>query len=216
LPRAIAARLGPSDVRDCGELNLDASAQARNDARNCVLDALRGHRPFKLVQWQEATQHALTVGYVSAGGAAAISILRYDSDASAGKQTGATLAEARCGDLRPSSDCTIDANTLCLDCVPLIESSLECSQQLPPSDCHGTGNYEAGKGGEYRPCCAGLREVFQKIKLTNEAGNASCGDLPLRVYACVEGRCGDGRCEDAEAVPCGCALDCPSAAVLPR
>jgi hypothetical protein len=39
-----------------------------------------------------------------------------------------------------------------------------------------------------------------------------CLQEPLRVSACIEGQCGDGRCEAAEAVHCGCTLDCPSAA----
>lgn len=38
-------------------------------------------------------------------------------------------------------------------------------------------------------------------------------DQPVgfRNYVCVEGRCGDGRCEVPEQAPCGCPQDCASA-----
>jgi hypothetical protein len=79
------------------------------------------------------------------------------------------------------------------------------------SECRGLGNYHAGKEGGYRPCCEGLNEQPQQLRATNEQGAEVCADLPLRVYACVEGTCGDGRCEDPEAVACGCPADCPIA-----
>lgn len=78
-------------------------------------------------------------------------------------------------------------------------------------DCHGPGHYEAGKGGEYRPCCEGLTEVLQLGAAEGDDGPV-CVDLPLRVYACVEGTCGDGVCEVGEDVHCGCVDDCPGAA----
>jgi hypothetical protein len=74
--------------------------------------------------------------------------------------------------------------------------------------CRRAGNYQAGKEGSYQPCCGGLVEVPQRSK-AEVNGALACVDLPLRVYACIEGSCGDGRCETAENVPCGCALDCP-------
>lgn len=82
-----------------------------------------------------------------------------------------------------------------------------------PTECRGPGNYQAGKEGSYRPCCEGLNEVFQELPATDDRGARVCIAPPLRVYACVEGRCGDGRCEEPEAVPCGCAADCPDAAL---
>ena len=39
-----------------------------------------------------------------------------------------------------------------------------------------------------------------------------CADFPLRVYACVRGKCGDGVCEEGESPACGCVVDCPDAA----
>jgi hypothetical protein len=78
-------------------------------------------------------------------------------------------------------------------------------------DCRGPGRYEAGKEGSYRPCCAGLREVFYLTSASTADGTKSCVAVPLRVYACVQGRCGDGVCEVGEAEACGCVADCPSA-----
>ena len=79
-------------------------------------------------------------------------------------------------------------------------------------DCRGPGRYEAGKEGSYRPCCPGLREVFYTKAAQGQDGAKVCISPPLRVYACVEGRCGDGVCEAGEAEACGCVADCPSAA----
>lgn len=80
------------------------------------------------------------------------------------------------------------------------------------SDCRGPGRYQAGKEGSYRPCCSGLREVFYTKLATAEGGARICISPELRIYACVQGRCGDGVCEVGEADACGCVADCPSAA----
>jgi hypothetical protein len=77
-------------------------------------------------------------------------------------------------------------------------------------DCRGPGRYESGKEGSYRPCCSGLTEVFYK-KPGYSDGEKVCMDIPLRVYACVSGHCGDGICEEGESEACGCVEDCPSA-----
>ncbi len=78
-------------------------------------------------------------------------------------------------------------------------------------DCRGPGRYQAGKEGSYRPCCPGLREVFYTGSAYAEGGAKVCVQLPLRIYACIQGRCGDGVCETGEAEACGCVADCPSA-----
>jgi hypothetical protein len=78
-------------------------------------------------------------------------------------------------------------------------------------DCHGPGRYRAAKEGSYRPCCPGLREVFYTGSTFAEGGAKVCAELPMRIYACVQGRCGDGVCEAGEAEACGCVADCPSA-----
>lgn len=88
------------------------------------------------------------------------------------------------------------------------------------SDCRGPGRYESGKEGSYRPCCDGLTEV--PVAKSAYAGTATdpnarepvcTSDLPLNVYACVRGTCGDGVCEEeGEAPACGCVEDCPQAA----
>jgi hypothetical protein len=82
-------------------------------------------------------------------------------------------------------------------------------------DCRGPGRYEAGKEGSYRPCCAGLTEVFYK-KPAYVGGVPACAEFPLRVYACVRGTCGDGVCEAGEAPSCGCVADCRDAAWGPQ
>ncbi len=80
------------------------------------------------------------------------------------------------------------------------------------AECRGPGRYEVGKEGGYLPCCAGLREVFYLTSGATADGTKVCVAVPLRVYACVQGRCGDGVCEVGEADACGCVADCPSAA----
>ena len=85
--------------------------------------------------------------------------------------------------------------------------------------CAGPGRYEAGKGSQPLPCCAGLNEVpaLSAVEEGDTVRVKRCTDtLPLRVYACVKGTCGDGVCEAGESAPCGCPADCPSAAWGPE
>lgn len=103
------------------------------------------------------------------------------------------------------------ANPTLTDAASVGDQSTDQSNATGAEDCHGPGHYEAGKGGEYRPCCEGLTEVLQLGAAEGDDGPA-CVDLPLRIYACVEGTCGDGVCEVGENVRCGCANDCPDAA----
>lgn len=78
-------------------------------------------------------------------------------------------------------------------------------------ECRGMGRYQAGKEGSYLPCCGGLTEVFWRVG-GEQDGQRVCADPPgHREYACVEGTCGDGRCEPGEDGACGCAADCPGA-----
>ncbi|HEX4335494.1 MAG TPA: hypothetical protein VH062_06240 [Polyangiaceae bacterium] len=90
-------------------------------------------------------------------------------------------------------------------------TTCRCAQ---PTSCRGAGNYEAGKEGSYLPCCEGLQEVEQLQSATqgDNLEHICAPAIGVRKYACVAGRCGDGRCEPAESVPCGCVQDCPSAA----
>jgi hypothetical protein len=74
-------------------------------------------------------------------------------------------------------------------------------------DCNPVGRYEVGKEGGYRPCCAGLNEISTLSLLTSDS-NLVCDQLPLNTFACIEGTCGDGTCEENEKA-CGCAGDCP-------
>jgi hypothetical protein len=99
------------------------------------------------------------------------------------------------------------------DCVVVYpEAGAGCDAAAPSQgECRGPGHYQSGKEGSYRPCCAGLTEVFHQYPAYGENRTPICTDVPLRVYACVAGVCGDGICEAGEAVACGCVSDCPQA-----
>jgi hypothetical protein len=77
-----------------------------------------------------------------------------------------------------------------------------------PADCNPAGNYDRVVAPP-RACCPGLQQVEQRMELFRDDGTSTCSFTPVRLYACVEGICGDGRCEAPEAVACGCSLDCP-------
>jgi hypothetical protein len=81
-------------------------------------------------------------------------------------------------------------------------------------DCHLVGRYETGKEGGYLPCCAGLNEIFTLSLVEGEGGTPACQQLPLRTYACIQGTCGDGVCEDPER-SCGCLQDCGDVPLVP-
>lgn len=76
-------------------------------------------------------------------------------------------------------------------------------------DCNPVGRYEVGKEGGYKPCCPGLTQLqtLSEAYVNNES-TRSCVQEPLNSFSCIQGTCGDGICEDAEA-PCGCGVDCP-------
>ena len=95
-------------------------------------------------------------------------------------------------------------------CLAVCHCSESDNKENTSVECRGAGHYESGKEGSYLPCCEGLIEVFQ-LKAGYSDGNPICDDPPLRVYACVEGECGDGVCEVGENKPCGCTADCPEA-----
>jgi hypothetical protein len=57
-------------------------------------------------------------------------------------------------------------------------------------------------------CAAGTHLVKQRAELFEDDGTETCSFTPVSVFVCLEGFCGDGRCEAPEAVPCGCSLDC--------
>jgi hypothetical protein len=72
------------------------------------------------------------------------------------------------------------------------------------------GRYEVGKEGGYKPCCPGLRQLQTLSEAyVNGESTPSCVQEPLNSFSCIQGLCGDGICEDAEA-PCGCGVDCPN------
>lgn len=101
------------------------------------------------------------------------------------------------------------------DAGPVVDAgrAQDSGSKADAAACRPVGHYEAGKEGSYLPCCAGLREEFQQV--AGQRGGAQervCDDpVGFRNYVCVEGRCGDGRCEAPESLACGCTQDCASA-----
>jgi hypothetical protein len=57
-------------------------------------------------------------------------------------------------------------------------------------------------------CGAGTHLVKQRAELFQDDGTETCSFAPVPSFVCIQGFCGDGRCEAPEAVPCGCSLDC--------
>lgn len=119
-------------------------------------------------------------------------------------------SSASCGTALDGTACTTNTVKVCLP--PPSSTSPEVSGSTTDVDCRGPGHYETGKEGGYLPCCDGLEEIFQLKAAYGEQNEPVCVEAPLRVYACVQGSCGDGVCEVGEDVPCGCADDCPEAA----
>ena len=209
----VAMRGSGKGAVDCGVLRSDESGDAYQRAHDCVLEAQENGHPFRLIHRLQGTDSLVAAGYAWPGGEGFASILHYDSDPSGGSGAGAIIDEETCDGLEAEPGCAVSAATLCLVCSQRVELSIACMANVPASgECRGSGNYQVGKEGGYQPCCAGLREVFQQ-SFAEVNGAPGCWEPPLRVYACVQGSCGDGRCEEPEAVPCGCALDCPSAVV---
>jgi hypothetical protein len=207
------------DAIDCGVLAVAASLEARTKAQRCVLDALAAGRAFKLIDWLQDNENGRgALAYAWTGASQRVSVFDYTSNGPMYPQAelrgNATLGETVCRTLETKSNCQVTPTDLCLECVDLVESSLECSRPArgTPGKCLGPGNYGRGKG--YNPgfCCPGLREVMQQVpSYSGEDLEPICSFAIQPSFACIEGRCGDGRCEDAEAVRCGCPLDCPSA-----
>lgn len=214
LEEQVARHTSVPNVRDCGVLQVDAEAPAREAAERCVLEALDAGQPVKLVAWLMGTDSSVARAYASPGSGELVSILHYDSDIFGGGGGHPRITEQTCRGLTRRADCAAQRSDVCLECVEPVETNTVCSTTRGGEPCRGAGNYEAGKEGSYLPCCEGLTEVAQQ-RTAEVDGVRMCTDLPLRVYACIEGRCGDGRCERPEAVPCGCTLDCPSAVVTP-
>jgi hypothetical protein len=81
------------------------------------------------------------------------------------------------------------------------------------TECRGPGLYNYGKGSPRLPCCAGYQEFYLETPGYDDMMHKACAPAPGGgTYACLEGVCGDGRCEDAESAACGCITDCPGAA----
>jgi hypothetical protein len=76
--------------------------------------------------------------------------------------------------------------------------------------CAMSGNFFSTKDFKGPLCCPGVTTLRHNYP-TMRGEERECGFGFAGYYACIEGSCGDGRCEPAEAVPCACPADCPSA-----
>jgi hypothetical protein len=188
LEAQLAYRVGGRAEVECGEVRSGAQVL---DAVRCVLDASAAKRTFALIV---ATDSSHRSAY--AGGPRLHAVITSD---------GAVLRTATCDALALRPGCTPSASDLCLYCPAPIELSAECAV-VTNDACNEPGNYS-----DAMPCCPGLRAVAQRSKVFGDDSLGSCVDGPLQLHACIEGSCGDGRCEPEEAVACGCALDCPVA-----
>jgi hypothetical protein len=74
-------------------------------------------------------------------------------------------------------------------------------------DCAGPGVYQRGKEGG-ASCCANLNEYY-RLAASGSTNELTCQQpVGHAEFGCIEGRCGDGRCELGERGACGCTLDC--------
>lgn len=75
-------------------------------------------------------------------------------------------------------------------------------------DCVRAGVYSRGKEGG-PSCCAGFEELGRLVLVNQGTAEERCEEPPGHAaFGCIEGECGDGRCEPGEQGPCGCDLDC--------
>jgi hypothetical protein len=199
---------------DCGTLALNADTTARLAAQRCILDAVSGQKPFRFIQGRRGTDSTIATGYASGGVGDLIAIFEYDGDPSGGGNIGAVIDAQYCRSLSAEPGCQVSESSDCLRCDERVSSGRVCDGRRDQSNanCFGPGNYAAGKGGEYRPCCPGLNQVqVLTAAYSGEQQEHVCVQEPLNSYACIAGRCGDGFCEAAESVVCNCPTDCPSA-----
>jgi hypothetical protein len=203
---------------DCGVLLPTSSVEAREKAQRCVLDSLATGHAFQLIDWLQQDRDARG-GYFYVGPAADswIHSFSFSARGSDSLPREATLSETTCQTFAPKQGCAISEQELCLECIGRVESSLACSIPVrgTAGKCLGPGNYGRTKGFNDGECCPDLREVAHEIAYTDASGRPNrCGDpIGAAAFSCVEGHCGDGRCEEAESIPCGCPLDCPSARI---
>jgi hypothetical protein len=76
--------------------------------------------------------------------------------------------------------------------------------------CAMSGNFSNTKDFKGPLCCPGVTRLSYESPIMR-GGKRECGFGFAGHYACIEGSCGDGRCEPAEALTCVCPADCPSA-----
>lgn len=189
-------RLGGVAEVECGRLEPGASAAQAATAERCVLDAIEAGKSFTLLH----EQGSLRIAYVGRPSLAVIL-----NEVEHGEPTLPRMFSTSCRRLVRTPECEPSGDALCLSCQDELEYATEC-ERSQHEGCAPAGNY-SGSGA----CCSGLHRVEQRARVFSDDSSSSCAYSPVRLFACIEGSCGDGLCEPEEAVACGCALDCPIA-----
>jgi hypothetical protein len=95
-----------------------------------------------------------------------------------------------------------------LGALGLVTVALGACASSQDVDCAGPGVYQRGKEGGTR-CCADLNEYYRLAASGSGTAELTCHEpVGHAEFGCIEGRCGDGRCELGERGACGCTLDC--------
>jgi hypothetical protein len=199
----LTRRAGPG-ATDFGTVPIRSDIAVMQTARQRVLDALAAKQPFKLRIQRMGTDSLLFDAYASDGTRA--SVLQRDLALDPSERDEDLYAQL-CDTLAVDTNCMMQSGgSLCLLCKGSIESSKECAPQLPNGECNRAGSVDTHV---YRPCCEGLRALFPLLPRDDLDGKTMCVPSQQMAMACIEGRCGDGRCESGERQPCGgCTADC--------
>jgi hypothetical protein len=196
-----AKRVGGAAEVDCGTLTMRATPAQAEAAERCVLDAIEARKTFALLHAQDS----LRTAYVGRAGLVAVM-----NEVERGDAALPRLFSTSCRRLVHAEDCRPSGDALCLVCQDEVEHTTECEQQRD-EPCSPPGNYSRGTADTVQGCCPGLHKVEQRARVFSDDSSSTCAYSPVRLFACIEGFCGDGLCEPEEAVACGCALDCPIA-----
>ena len=100
----------------CGNLGSTLSADQRQLAHQCVVDAVAARRPFNFIEWTTDAQHAHA--YFSQGAGAPVTMLS--------EQAGGRLEEQTCTSLKLLETCMPGTTDVCLECVDASAPMLIC------------------------------------------------------------------------------------------
>ncbi len=207
---ALTARLdGKVPDVDCGRLSASPASVDAEKAVQCVLDAIAAGKSFALIQGDSSL--LTTERNVFVGTPKLASIFKYGEYVQLPRAR-TEVSSQSCKTLVRTPGCTPSGTDICLGCDGELERGVQCTGTNDFVECNEAGNYDRnmGKAGTL-PCCVGLSQVEQRAQLKSDDSTSTCSFTPMRLFACIQGFCGDGRCEPEEAIACGCELDCPIA-----